>query len=236
MLSLGFSRALTGSGFEHRATILPDRRVVYRLADGSGYVGLPFRDWQALGQRFQAEAKPILRRAKIATACIIPGLIAYMIAMGSIAYVIDSSTFGAVGAVGFLITLWFGPLVIYLWQSHRIKRLGQAMEAELARCPRVEAPPPVPSRPPRWLQIAGIYLIGPGLIIATVGEIGGPDTFRNTPLSGIGLGPLGYAAFAIIAVLLLYHWRQRRQPSADMPEDEASGRRTDFVARARKSG
>lgn len=238
MLSLAFSRALTASGFEHRATILTGGRVVYRLADGSAHVTLPFDEWQALGERFQAAAKPLVRRAFVATVCLLPGLVLYLIAMSILGGATGLRIFGWIASIGLLFGLFFGPLVIYLWQSYRIKRIGQAMEAELKRYPRVAAPPQVPSRPPRWLQIAGIFLIGPGIIIAMIGEFGGPDTFRNTPLTGTRMGPLAYAGLAVLAALLFYHLRARsRMPgSAPDAEEAEAGRKTDVIARARGHG
>lgn len=238
MLSLGFSRALTSGGFEHRATIMPGGRVVYRLADGSGHVDLPLRDWRALGERFQAETKAIVRRATISTVWMIPGLALYMIVMGSIAYAIDSSTLGGIGAVGFLIMLLFGPPVIYLWQSHRVQRIAAAIEAELARHPRVEAPPAVPWRVPRALEIAALVLIGPHLIVQVYGSFF-PDAFRNTPWTGMHLNWSGIAGFAVLAILVFFRWRARGQEqeareSQGGPEPALAGRRVDVIARVRR--
>ena len=226
MLGIGFSRALAAGGFQHRSTPAPGGRVVYRLADGSAHITLGAEEWEAYGERFHAEAKPVVRRAFWLLAGLLPATFLFGMTIGQL-----------LPGAGILIVaaVLLGPFAIYLWQSYRVRGIARRIEAELACRPRVAAPPPVPWRVPRALEIAALVLIGPHLIIQVYGSFF-PDAFRNTPWTGTHLDWSGVAGFAVLAALLYFRRRGavREAPAPDEPEERPAGRRLDAIARARR--
>ncbi len=225
MLHMGFSRQLAASGFQRRATAVSGGRIVHRLADGAGHVGLDAGEWRAVGEHFAAQARPVRRTVRYLSAGLFPAIFLFGMTIGQ---VLPGA--GLVIVAGILL----GPLAIYLWQSHRINRIARVIEAELARKPRVAAPAVIESRPPRWLEIAFMLLVGPGLIVQVYGSLN-PDAFRNTPWSGTHLGWPGIAGFAVLAAMLFLRRRAGRGTASDGPADDIGGRKRDVVARARAS-
>jgi hypothetical protein len=223
MLGMSFSRALTESGFRHRATMVGGGRVVYRLADGSGHVVLGDDEWDSVGKHFQAEVRPVGRTTAWLSIALFPAIFVFGMTIAQI-----------LPGAGILIVagIFLGPIAIYLWQSYRIKHIARAIERELARLPRVAAPPPPASRPPRWLEIACILLVGPGLIVQIYGSLN-PNAFRNTPWTGMHLEWGGIAGFAVLAAMLFYRWRAARDAPPQVPDQEREGRRSDMILRAR---
>jgi hypothetical protein len=226
MLSTGFSRQLTESGFRHRATRISGGRVVYRLADGSGHVGLGADEWDALGAYFAAQARPVGRTVIYWSIGLFPAIFVFGM---TLAQVLPG------GGLIILAGVFLGPPAIYLWQSHRIKAIAREIETELARRQRVAAAPAGESRPPRWLGIAFMLLVGPGLIVQVYGSFN-PDAFRNTPWTGMHLGWGGIAGFAVLVAMLFYRWRAARDAPPDVPDEEREGRRSDVIRRARGDG
>jgi len=227
MIGMGFSRALAQTGFQNRATLLPGGRVIYRLADRSGHVALGAEEWEAVGARFATEVRPVGRKTFWLSIGLFPAV--FLFGM-TIAQILPGS------GILILAGIVLGPIAIYLWQSHRIKRIADAIERELARRPRVAgAPPPPASRPPRWLEIACLLLVGPGLIVQIYGSLN-PDAFRNTPWTGMHLDWTGIAGFAVLGAMLFYRWRVARDTAPDAPGEEREGRRSDVIARARAGG
>jgi hypothetical protein len=98
--------------------------------------------------------------------------------------------------------IFLGPLAIYLRHSRHVQRISRVVEAELARFPRCGHFERDIHPKPRWLEVGLMMLVGPHLIISVIGQVGGPDMFRGTPLSGSNIGPLQLAAFLLIAVRL----------------------------------
>jgi hypothetical protein len=153
---------------------------------------------------------------------------------------------------GLLIVLgiFFGPPAIYLWQSYRVKWAARALEEKLSFRGRVAAPPPMPFRLPRWIEIASFVLVGPHLLFETYGTID-PDAYRNTPLLGTELNWTSAVGFAILAAVIYFrvradgfslpwkiHWPlgSKEQDDPDgLDEQETGSRRMDVVARARRS-
>jgi hypothetical protein len=187
-MSPRFADALAASGFQHRASFEPDGQVVYRLADGSGHVRLARRKWDALGDRFKAELVPIRKDTTCLTIGLFPAIFIYVV------------TIGLYPGVVLLAGLFLGPVAIHLIHSRRVQQAAARIEAELVRFPRCPGPPCDPRRAPRWLHIACMILVGPPLIVAVIGQIGGPDTFRGTPWSGKGIGIAGLVALILIAL------------------------------------
>jgi hypothetical protein len=227
MLGMGFSRALTESGFRHRATAVGGGRVVYRLADGSGHVVLDADEWDAVGEHFRMEVRPVGRTTTWLSIGLFPAIFVFAMTIGQI-----------LPGAGILVLagIFLGPIAIYLWQSHRIKHIACAIEKELARLPRAAAPPPAPAgRPPRWLEIAFMLLVGPGLIIQVYGSLN-PTAFRNSPWTGMHLDWVGIAGFAVLGALLFYRWRGARNAPPKVPDQEREGRRSDVIMRARGGG
>ena len=237
MLHIGFSRQLAESGFEHRASPAPDGRIVYRLADGSGHVRVEPGEWNALLSGFADEARGIARRAKWCLFGLFPGIFVFAMTVGQVR-----------PGAGLLVVLgiFLGPPGIYLWQSYRVKWAAKALEEKLAFRRKVPAPPPVPFKLPRWIEIASFVLVGPHLLIEMYGSVN-PDAYRNTPLLGTELDWTSGVSFAILAAVLYFrlraggvvlpHWFAsfRSRDRAEEVVDLEGGRRTDVIARARRS-
>jgi hypothetical protein len=238
MLDIGFSRRFAESGFEHRATEAPGGRIVYRLADGSGHVSVERHEWDALLTEFTLAARAAVRQARWCFVFLFPGIFIFGM---TIAQVLPGA--------GLLIVLgiFFGPPAIYLWQSYRVKWAAKAVEEKLAFRNRVAAPPPVPFKLPRWVEIASFVLVGPHLLIEIYGSIN-PDAYRNTPLLGTSLDWTSAVSFAILAAIIYFKvrgadfsWSReinwpflgREQEEAEVPE--TGTRRNVVVARARRS-
>ena len=190
-IDIGFASALARTGFDHRSARAADGNIVYRLADGSGHVTVPASEWQSILDVFGTETKAIRRRANIALLSLLPAIFIFGMTIGQI-----------LPGAGLVIVIAFfgGPIAIYLWQSSKVQKVSAVVETCLAQLPRTAAPPEIPERPPRWLDIAAILLVGPWLVLALIGEIGGPDTFRNTPLKGTRFGWEASMAFAVLCL------------------------------------
>lgn len=190
-IDISFSSALARSGFQHRSTPSADGHVIYRLADGSGHVKVSVHDWTAIGDLFEKETRAIRRRATVRVLMLLPAILIFGFTIGQV-----------LPWSGLIIVILFfgGPIANYLWQSHEVRKVSATIESFLCQLPRTAAPPPSRKRPPRWLDIACIFLCGPWLVLALIGEIGGPDTYRNTPLKGMHLN---WEAWVAIAALVL---------------------------------
>jgi hypothetical protein len=241
VLSNTFSRRLHLSSFEHRATPRPGGRIVYRLRDGAGHVALPERDWEALCDGFEEDAKPFGRTANKMYFAFPFVLVIVGIILGQL-----SGRPGSNGTVHpllwtpFLLLIFFGPTGIYLWHSYRIKALAEALEAKLRRYPRVSAPPARPGRIPRWLTIAVMLMVGPDLVFKFFGTLF-PHAYDRSPWQGANLDLLALAGLILLAVYLLLRWRADRLARMGFEKNIATGTaeeertvcRTDVVARAR---
>jgi hypothetical protein len=221
MLGMGFSRALASSGFRHRATILPDGRVVYRLVDGSGHVALREAEWDEVGVTFREATRPVMRRVNWLSVALFPSIFLYAMTLGQ---------FLPGSWIVILAGIFLGPIAIYLWQSRRIEQIAALIEAQLASLPRVPAPPADPGRAPRWLEIVSMLFVGPTLIIQLYGSYN-PNAYRNTPWSGTHFDWKGWLAVALLCGLAFYRWRGRGHAAAAEPAKTERG--VDVLARAR---
>lgn len=241
MLHIGFSRELAKINFKDRATVR-DGRVTYRLADGSGHVGLEAAEWRAMNAEFDEESGKVLRTAKRCLVGLFPGIFVYGM---TLAHVLP------LGGLIIVAAFFLGPPAIYFWQSNRIDRLSRRIESRLAGRPKVAAPPREPWRVPRWLEIAAAVLLGPHLLFEVYGSIN-PEAYRNTPLLGTSLNWTSLIGFSVIAAILYFRWRAARQPVhtphwvqpapppqpaapkvPDGPPARTFGRRVDPIVRAR---
>lgn len=220
---MGFSKQLARTGFAHRATLLCDDRVVYRLADGSGHVALPGCEWRDLGAWFAEQMRPVARRVTWMSLALFPAIFVFGVTIAG---------FLPGGGILILGGIFLGPVAIYLWQSAKAQAISRTIEAELARLPRVPAPPKDPSRAPRWLEIAFMLTVGPGLIVQAYGSLN-PDAFRDTPWKGSHLDWKAGAALAILAAMLVYGRRRRPAGLEPLCPDRVS-RRLDAFSRARQ--
>jgi|GEM_PF-1844097 len=232
MLSAGFSRWLTVSGFERRATFVPGGRVIYALADRSGHVELDALEWEGFGDRFEREAKAVTRRANRMYLGLLPAVMVYALTVGQLI---------PFSGIVILLAIFGGPIAIYLWQSHRIKAIAAGIESDLVRRPKAARPASAMPRIPRWLEIAAALLVGPHLIFQVIGTLF-PNAFRGTPWMGTRIDWSAAVGFAILAAILVL--RRRSAPEQAEPEAPAApapapapetSRRSDFVARARSS-
>ena len=196
MLNIGFSRDLAKINFKDRATI-EGGRVTYRLADGSGHVGLDAVEWRSLNDELDARSGEVLRKAKKRLFLLFPCIFVYGMTLGQV-----------MPGAGLIIVagIFVGPPGIYLWQSHRIERILREIEEVLAARQKVVAPPPAPWRVPRWLEIVCAVLVGPHLILEVFGSIY-PEAYRNTPLLGTSLNWTSLVSFSVIAAIFHFHWR-----------------------------
>lgn len=190
-----FSEQLARSGFAHRATGSSGGSVVYRLADGSGSVRVPVQIWNRLSEEFETALAPSRKRTRWLSIALFPAILIFgMTVAGYIPF----------GGVLILVGIFLGPIAIYLLHSRDVQIITRSIEDRLKTYPSCPAAQPDATRFPRALEIAFMVLVGPHLLLAIIGEIGGPDTFRGTPLSGIGIGTFQILALALIAIRLLW--------------------------------
>ena len=215
MLHIGFSRDLAKINFKDRAAI-EGGRVTYRLADGSGHVGLDAAEWRSLNAELDARSAEVLRKAKLWLILLFPGIFVYGMTLGQV--------MPGAGLV-ILAGIFLGPPGIYLWQSHRIKRIAATIEAELACRTKVAAPPRAPWRVPRGLEIACAVLVGPHLIFEVYGSIH-PEAYRNTPFLGTSLNWTSLVSFSLIVAIFYFRWRavRHRAKARLQPPGRAPGR------------
>jgi len=84
MLDMDFSRWLATSNIERRATTLRYGRVAYRLADGSGHVGLDAEQWTAVRAHFAAESTAVARVTRWLQIGFFPVLFLFGITIGQV--------------------------------------------------------------------------------------------------------------------------------------------------------
>ena len=192
-MDTGFSDNLAISGFAHRATVCPDGSVVYRLKDKTACVRVPAREWDLLREEFLLKLAPSRRRTRIHSILLFPAVLVFALTLGQL-----------VPFTGLIIVtaIFVGPLAIYLAHSFDVRRISCSLEERLRTFPRLPLQEIDKRRFPRALEIAFMLLVGPNLLLAIIGEIGGPDLFRGTPLVGIGIGPFQIAALGLIALRL----------------------------------
>lgn len=194
-MNSGFSEDLARSGFAHRARTKADGSVVYRLADKSRSVLLPARVWQQMGEEFAEALAPTRRRTRLLSIALFPGILIFAMTVGQII---------PFAGVMILASILCGPIAIYLMHSHDVQKVTRSIELRLKSYPQCPDMPRDPARLPRGVEIACLVVIGPHLVLAIIGEIGGPDTYRGTPLSGMGIGPLQMLAMGLIGLRLLW--------------------------------
>ena len=189
------SDVLAATGFAHRAAVQSDGSVIYRLADGSGHVRLPAAEWHRLGREFEARTASVRKRTRWLRIGLLPATFLY------------GMTFAQVlpfGGILILAAIFLGPLVICFSHAREVGKASNAVENALAGFARSRPARRDPRRVPRWLEILFLVLVGPHLLIALAGELGGPDTFRGTPFSGTDVGPMEAIAFILIAVRIAW--------------------------------
>ncbi|QDK34098.1 hypothetical protein [Sphingomonas sp. IC081] len=190
-----FSSGLARTGFRHRATWIDKQTVVYALADKSGSVMVPRLDWLRLANEFEDRMIPVRRVVRRITW----GLPVSILAFGLLfARVVPGS-----GLI-ILLMLFGGPLALYFWNARQVQRIAADIEDRLRRYPAATPVPRDLSRTPRVLEIVGLLVVGPHLLISVAGEIGGPDFFRGTPLWGAHVGTSEVFAFAVLFALLTW--------------------------------
>jgi hypothetical protein len=195
MASLRIADVVHSSGFQHRANVLPDGSVVYQLADGSGSVALTRAKWDAIGEAFALEIAHFRKRARKMLWLVFPATFAVALTVGQ---------FVPYAAILILLGVYGGPLAIYLWYSAKVGSAAKSAESRLKTFPKTASLKAPVGKIPRAIRIASFMLVGPYLIIAAIGQIGGPDTFRNTPFKGANIGWIEMVALCLIAFQLLW--------------------------------
>jgi hypothetical protein len=195
MTSLRISDVVHQSGFEHRANVLSDGNVVYRLIDGSGSVKLPKDNWNAIGDGFSREIAYFRKRATKMLWLLFPATFAIALTAGQ---------FFQWTGILILLGIYGGPLAIYFWYSAKVAKAAKSAEAQLKAFPKTESVTAPAGKIPRAIRIASFLLVGPYLLIAIIGAIGGPQTFRKTPFTGAHVGWLEMVAIGLIAFQLTW--------------------------------
>jgi hypothetical protein len=190
-----FADALATSGFRHRAALDAEGMVVYRLADGSRHVRLTRLEWEALGREFEADRAASRRRTFWLQIGLFPCILLFAMLFGELV---------PFAGLMILVGIFGGPIAIYLRHSAKVQQAAARIEAKLAGYGEAVRPERDVRREPRWLEIAFLILVGPPLLIGLIGEMGGPDTFRGTPLMGSGVGAFEIAALILIALRLAW--------------------------------
>jgi hypothetical protein len=189
--------AIVRTGFEHRATRQADGSWVYMLRDKSGAVLVPARQWEQIGQAYSRPVRAAKRRAmKIVFGLPVVILVFALFIAQALPHIV-AITLLVSGLLGWVLS-WMAWLP---WKVHQASRIA---EASLRQYPKTRPVPLDPKRAPRVLQVVFLVLVGPNLIFSIIGEIGGPDTFRNTPMVGAGMGPFQYAALAVLTLWVLW--------------------------------
>lgn len=195
MLSYALSEALATSGFKSRATLRGDGAVVYRLSNGSGHVLVRQAEWNRLSGQFEAQIAPVRRRTRQLYLGLFPATFIFGMTIGQ---------YLPFAGLIIVAAVFLGPITIYLWQARQVQRVSRSIENSLATFPRSPAAFQRSRRVPRWFEIVFLVLVGPDLVIGIVGEIGGPDFFRGTPLWGSGIGPVEAVSLILIALRLCW--------------------------------
>jgi hypothetical protein len=186
-----FSDLLASTGFAHRSSRSNDGYIVYALADGSGNVRLSRREWECLGEEFNSRMASVRRRTRLLSLTLLPATFVFGMTLAQ---------FLPFGGAMILGLIFLGPLVIYIWHSFDVKKISGLIEWKLSGFQKCAPAERDVRREPRWFEIAFLVLVGPHLLISVAGEIGGPDLFRGTPLSGSGIGPAEAIALLFVAV------------------------------------
>lgn len=201
MFDAGIFEEISRSGFRYRAKFMKDGSVVYRTAGRHCFVRLPREDWNRLIEAFETSMTPIRRRTLIASFVHYPMALFGLIFLSFILFWMPPIA-GPVPAL-FILGVVFGtPIFIFLRHFNVVRRRSKDLEQLLLRYPETEPFLRSVKKPPRIVDVLLIILFGPSLFIAVVGEIGGPDYFRNTPLVGAGIGTTEYVIFALVALRL----------------------------------
>ncbi|MDT8280743.1 MAG: hypothetical protein RQ806_09395 [Erythrobacter sp.] len=189
--------AIVRTGFRHRATRQADGSWVYMLRDKSGAVLLPARDWERIGEAYSQPVRAAKRRAMLIVFGFPFVILAFALFVGQALPHFVAITLLVGGLLGWVLS-W---LAWYPWKVFQASRIA---EQSLRQYPRTRPVPLDPERAPRVLQLLFLVLVGPNLILSIIGEIGGPDTFRNTPMVGAEMGEFQYLALLIIVIW--YGW------------------------------
>lgn len=194
MIEPSLFEAITRTGFVHRGRRRADGSYAYMLRDGSGAVLVPPCEWERIGTAYGETVRKAKKRAIIIVFGLPWAIMAYALLLAPILPHIVAITLLLGGLLA-----WAGSWLT--WYPWKVLRASQAAEQRLRRFPPTEPLPLDPARQPRVLQIVFLALVGPNLILSLIGEIGGPDTFRNTPMVGASMGPWQY-----LAVLVMIGW------------------------------
>lgn len=211
MLHVDFSRRLARASFQSRISEGPGPALTYRLMDGSGYIRLDREEWAQIGDYFARETRPSVVRAYVGLILTLPAFVLWI----SMTHVPPLSYLFALLPVSIATCVKIAalpglPIAVYLRHSNYTQSVVTTIERELTGRPRVKAPPADPERVPLWLDVLTMLLVGPGLVIAVVGETD-PTSLENTPFDGAHLGPAALAGVSVIALRLLWPRIRRRR-------------------------
>lgn len=189
--------AIVRTGFEHRATQQADGSWVYMLRDKSGAVLVPAHKWEQIGEAYSRTVRAAKRRAMM----IVFGL-PFVIMLFAL---FIAPALPHIVAITLLVSSLLGWALSWMvWYPWKVHQASRTAEQSLRQYPKTRPVPLDPKRAPRVLQLIFLVLVGPNLILSIIGEIGGPDTFRNTPWVGAGMGSFQYAALAVLTLWVLW--------------------------------
>lgn len=202
-LSSDLPSALARSGLTRRVMWRDDQNLIYQLKDNSGSVRLSREEWVRIGKTLEGRLRPA-RRAATGLWIGLP--------FGILFFGMTTAHFLPGGGLILLMLILLGPFAVYLWYSTRVQRISAEIEDELRKFPVASVPvAQAVTRPPRTLEIIALVLFGPQIFTGILGEIVGPNTFRNTPWTGAHLGKVEIAIMAIFSVYLIWRWIAWRQ-------------------------
>jgi hypothetical protein len=209
--------------------------IFYRLKDGSGFIQLTQLEWDELGNAFNdaiSESSGIVRWALNLALPFTILLLILISAVPPLRYAFEALERAASLPAYLLVTMTM-PVTVIAIHNRLVQRTIEALEEILARQPRCPAPAIPVSKALNVMELAGLVVIGPHLLLQLVGTLF-PDLYRNTPLSGTSLGLTGYASLGLLAAIGLARWR-RTCTGDDADEAETCGRRHDALTRAKST-
>ena len=195
-----------------RQRLVVDRggSLFYRFRDG-GLVAISREEWLALANGYEEEVAPASRRLRWAFNLSVPFAIA-MIGLLAHSGPIERSInlLPSLAQMVIMLAIVAGMPFTFLFLHYRtVRRATEGLDSTLRPRPRVQAE--VAPRPAGLdtLEILGLVLVGPTLVLQMAGSLV-PGIFRNTPLAAMRIDAVGIAGFAVIAALLIVRRRAAR--------------------------
>lgn len=207
--------------------------IFYRLRDGSGFIQLSQFEWDELGNAFNDAISESSRAVRWSLNLAMPFTILLLVlitAVPPLRYAFEALERAAPLPAYLLVTMTM-PVTVLAIHNRLVQRTMDALEQILVTQPRCAPPRIRPSRALNAMEMMGLVVIGPHLLVQLVGTFS-PDLYRNTPLSGTSLGITGYASLGLLVAIGVARWR-RTCCGGEVEEASTCGRRHDALSRAK---